>query len=176
MKQVFTIVFAAIAGVAVLFVAGGLILSSHWRVERTVLIHAPTERIHALVDDFHAWKQWEQINDPTLTFDYSGPEHGKGATRGYHSHYAGTGSTTITESDPARGLQLESKVNSDVATAHAVITYDAEGQATRVTWKDEGALPMITGGYLRDSVEEGLRQHLDQNLAKLKDTAERAAH
>lgn len=175
MKQVFLIVLAALGGVVVLFVIGGLIMPNRWQVERSVLVHAPTERIHPLVDDLHAWSQWEEARDPTLRYEYSGPERGLGATRTYHSQYAGTGSTTITESNPSRGVHFESKVNSEVTTAGGAITFDVEGAATRVTWRDEGKLPLITGGYLRDSVEEGLKQHLDLNLAKLKDVAERAA-
>jgi Polyketide cyclase / dehydrase and lipid transport len=175
MKQVFLMVAAAICGVAVLFVVAGLILPNRWNVERSVLVHAPAARIHPFVEDLRAWSEWEQARDATLKFEYAGPQRGKGASRSYQSQYAGTGSTTITESDPERGVHFESKVNSDVATARGAITYHVEGTATRVTWRDEGELPLITGGYLRDSVEQGLTQLLEQNLNKLKDVAERTA-
>ncbi|HEX2735590.1 MAG TPA: SRPBCC family protein [Polyangiaceae bacterium] len=172
MKQVLLIVTGAIASVVVLFVVVGLMLPNHWNVERSILIHAPASKIHPLVEDLHAWGNWVESRDPTLRYEFTGPERGVGANRIYHSQYAGTGSTQITLSDPSRGIEFESCVNSPSPTAHGKLTYASEGPATRVTWHDEGKLPVITGAYLRDSVEEGLQRHMDESLVKLKDLAE----
>jgi hypothetical protein len=52
-----------------------------FRVERSTVIAAPPERVHALIDDMHAFNTWNPWlkKDPGIKGVYSGPPHGKGA-------------------------------------------------------------------------------------------------
>jgi hypothetical protein len=174
MKRVFQMVAATVLAVLALFFVGGIILSRNWRVERSVVIIAPPAKIHPYVEDLRQWDKWASWRspDPTLKFTYSGPEKGVGATRSYTGERAGAGKTTITRSEPDAGVWFESTVNSQSPNASGAITYAPSANATEVTWKDEGQLPPIFGGYLRDSVEQGLAAHLEQALARLKKLVE----
>lgn len=173
MRQVFQIVGAAIAAVFALLLVSGLILPRHWKVESQIRIHAPPAQIHPHVEDLRAWEHWTtQHPDPTLRTSYSGPARGVGAERRYEGQRAGRGGTRITRSEERAGIWFESWVNSDVPNARGSITYEENLGSTLVTWSDEGALPFILGGFLRDSVQQGLRSHFERSLARLKDLAE----
>ena len=51
-----------------------------FEVARSTSIAAPAERIHGLIDDFHAWRSWSPWEDVdrALRREYSGPESGVG--------------------------------------------------------------------------------------------------
>ena len=52
-----------------------------FRVERSIIIKAPPEKIFPLIIDFHhmiTWSAWERV-DPAMKRSYSGAESGKGA-------------------------------------------------------------------------------------------------
>ncbi len=177
MKRVFQLVAVAVLGVVALFFVAGAVLSRQWQVERSVVITAPPAEIHPHVEDLRQWEQWASWTnpDPTLQFQYSGPERGVGATRSYSGQRAGQGQTRITRAEPDAGVWFESTVNSDAPNASGSITYVVSENTTEVTWKDTGTLPRIIGGYLRDSVEQGLSAHLEQALRRLKRLVEEGA-
>jgi hypothetical protein len=70
-------------------------------VERSVVIHAPAEKIYPLINNFHewsAWSPWEKL-DPSMQRTYSGPESGRGAGYAWHGNSkAGQGLMEITDS------------------------------------------------------------------------------
>jgi hypothetical protein len=72
-------------------------------------------------------------------------------------------------------VRFESRVNSETPTGHGSLSYESQGASTRVVWKDRGKLPPIIGGYLRDSVEQGLTDHIDRALQALKQGVESQA-
>ena len=51
------------------------------QIQRSRSIQAPPDKVFAMIDDFHNWKQWapQDVEDPTMTRTFSGPEHGLGA-------------------------------------------------------------------------------------------------
>ena len=77
---VFGIVVAAAAAV---FVVVGALLPSRWRASRTAVVRATPEAIYPLIADFaRGWTRWSpfgRAKDPTLEFEYFGPESGIGA-------------------------------------------------------------------------------------------------
>jgi Polyketide cyclase / dehydrase and lipid transport len=74
-------------------------------MSRSTTVNAPSDRVHALVDDFHQWQQWSPWEglDPHLERTYSGPASGVGSR--YHwsgNKKAGEGDMEIVESVPSR--------------------------------------------------------------------------
>lgn len=174
MSQVFKVVIAAVLAVVALLLVAGWALPHHWRVQESVVVHAPVERIHAYVNDLRTWSQWAYHAHPdqTLQSTFSGPERGVGARRDYEGRHAGHGWTRIVRSEPARGVWFESAIHTDDPNAHGSITFDQKAGSTVVTWTDEGELPFLTGGFLRDSVQQGLQKHMAAGLSRLKALAE----
>lgn len=157
-------------GVAVAFA-----LPRSWKVERSVVIEAPVDRIHPLINDLKRWQDWSvwtRAMDPQLRNIYEGPQDGVGARWEWMGPTMGRGAIEITTSDPELGLTLDERIEGDVVNAHASLTYTREGSGTRVTWTDEGQLPPF-GGLFLSTVETTLAAHFEQSLAKLKTHAEK---
>lgn len=75
-------ILIAVAIFLVLIFSIGLLLPSAWRVERSVLIHAPAPAVFAYLNNLKHWPEWtvSRQRPPELVFEYSGPATGVGAT------------------------------------------------------------------------------------------------
>jgi uncharacterized protein involved in exopolysaccharide biosynthesis len=53
-----------------------------FRIERTITINAPAEKIYGLIDDLHNWPKWAPQNreDPLMQRSFSGASAGVGAS------------------------------------------------------------------------------------------------
>ena len=97
------IVLIVVVGCILLFAATR---PSTFRIQRSLLIAAPSGKIFDLVNDFHRWPQWapQDTEDASMKRTYRGAANGAGAI----SEWKGNGSTgsgrmEITESrSPAR--------------------------------------------------------------------------
>lgn len=162
--------FAAIA-VTLLCLGAAFVLPREWRVERSVVIDAAPQRVHALLFDLKRWQDWSVWNrtmDPQLRNAYEGPQDGVGAKWLWLGPKMGRGQLVIVASDPLRGIELDQAIESETVNAHASLTFTPEGAATRVTWVDEGTLPPIAGGLFRNTLQQQLGAHLESSLTKLK--------
>ncbi len=137
--------------VLVLAVAGLLAYAAtrpdHFRVERSLTIQAPAERLFALVDDVTAWKQWSPYvaKDPAAQYSYSGPTAGVGATSAWSgNNQIGEGRMQISESQPPSRIVMQLDFVKPMK-AHHVATFDfvASGDGTTVTWAMEGQSSFI---------------------------------
>jgi hypothetical protein len=78
-------VLVIIAVILAVAIAAVLILAATkpttLRVQRSVSINAPPERIFSLISDFHQWVTWSpyEQKDPAMKRTYSGTERGRGA-------------------------------------------------------------------------------------------------
>jgi Polyketide cyclase / dehydrase and lipid transport len=156
------------------FLLVGLVLPRGWRVERAVVIAGPPERISPWLSDLHRWQDWSvwtKAMDPSVRHAYWGPEQGVGAGWSWLGLTMGRGKVTITSADPRRGVTLDEAIESDQVNAHASLTLTPEAGGTRVTWVDEGELPLL-GGYFRPRVEARLATHLEASLGRLKTVVE----
>src|ERR1700749_1515218 len=74
-------------------------------VVRTASIGAPSEKLFALISDFHQWRKWSpwEDKDPDLKRSYSGTERGKGAVYAWEGNKnVGSGRMEILEATPSQ--------------------------------------------------------------------------
>ncbi|MGZ4447657.1 MAG: SRPBCC family protein [Nocardioides sp.] len=151
---------------------------SEFEISRTTTVRADQGRVHALVDDFHAWPAWSPWEDvdPALERTYSGPASGVGAHYAWAGNRrAGEGSMEITGSVPERisltltFLKPWKAVNDVVFTFVPVGT----GETTEVTWTMTGAHRGL-GAVLARVVpmDKLLGKDFEKGLARLKAAAE----
>lgn len=123
------------------FLCIGFLLPARYEVERSVVVAAPSEAIHAYLEDLRRWEEWfarpEQGPGTSLTF--SGAEQGVDARMEWSGGSEGTGSLTITASDPAKGVWFDIQTGSGFAAKCAVRYFPVEG-GCRVTWTRAGNL------------------------------------
>jgi uncharacterized protein YndB with AHSA1/START domain len=149
-----------------------------FEVVRNTTIAAPPERVHGLIDDFHAWRAWspwEEV-DPNLRRDYSGPESGVGSRYAWEGNRkAGKGSMEIVSSTPERvGVQLVFekpwKANNDVAFE---LTPASGGTATDVTWRMQGRTTGFAALFSKVvSMDRLVGKDFEKGLARMKAAAE----
>ena len=113
-----------------------------FRIERSMLMQAPAEKVFPHIDDLHnwnAWSPWAQM-DPAMTQTYGGAPSGKGATQSWSGNSkVGQGSMEIVGSEPSSRIVMKLdflKPFEAHNTAEFFLT--PEAGATRVTWAMHG--------------------------------------
>lgn len=165
--QLVMLVGGVLVVLVVLLGAMGLLLSRRWSVERSVIVDAAPGAVYPLIANFKlGWTQWSpfgQIEDPTVTFTYSGPDEGRGAVQSWEGKKLGTGTMEMTEVDPSRGIEYH--LSTGGLALRGRLSLEPAGSSTRVVWSAEGELGtnpffrymgLFAGRIVGRSFEKGL--------------------
>ncbi len=173
----------AIAIIIALAVAFVLIFAAtrpgSFRVERTIAIKAPPEKIFPAINDFHqweAWSPWEKI-DPAVKRTYTGAASGKGASYAWQGNKEiGEGRMEILESTPDAKLLIKIEFIKPFAAQNTVeFTLDRLGDVTKVTQAMYGPSPYIAKLMgLFFSMDKMVGEKYDEGLLALKGIAEKS--
>jgi carbon monoxide dehydrogenase subunit G len=146
------------------------------RVQRSITINAPAEKIFPFLNDFHDWNRWapQDKEDPTMTRTYSGAANGKGAVSDWDSKgNAGKGRMTIIESSQPTHVVVQVDFVRPFA-AHNVNEFILEpGSSTRVTWTMQGSrlyIMKVMGIFV--NMDRVMGKHFEAGLTNLKSAAE----
>ena len=171
-----------IALALVLFLGALLIFAAmrpdSFRVERSISIKAPPEKVYALIDDFHrwqAWSPWEKL-DPAMKRTHGGPPSGVGATYAWQGNdQVGEGRMEITEAVPASNVTIKLDfIKPFEAHNIAQFALKGEGGSTNVTWAMHGPSPFLTKLMnVFISMDSLVGKDFETGLANMKAAAER---
>ena len=171
-----------IALVIVVAIAGILIFAATkpdtFRVERSIAIKAPPEKIFPLINDFKQWDAWSpwEKKDPAMKRTYGPATSGKGA------HYAwqgnsdvGQGSMDITESVPPSKVALKLDFVKPFEGHNVVeFTLVPRGESTDVTWSMSGPAPFMSKVMqVFVNMDRMIGKDFEAGLASLKAAAEK---
>jgi Polyketide cyclase / dehydrase and lipid transport. len=171
-----------IALVVVLAVVVVLVLAANrpgtFRVERTLRIQAPPERIQGYIEDFHQWGQWSPYEklDPQMQRTFSGAEKGRGAVYAWEGNgKAGAGRMEIIESDPGSRVTIALDfLKPFKASNTAEFTLVPRDGGTEVTWAMFGPVPFVAKiMHLFIDVDRMVGKDFEAGLASLKALAEK---
>lgn len=151
-----------------------------FRVERSVAIAAPPERIFPLIADLRAFATWSPFEkkDPAMQRTYGGPPSGPGATYDFDGNaQVGKGRVQVTGAEPPRSVTMQLDMHSPME-AHNVVefTLAPSGGTTTVTWAMHGPssfLPKLLGLFM--DMEGMVGRDFEAGLAALKAAAEAPA-
>jgi uncharacterized protein YndB with AHSA1/START domain len=149
-----------------------------FRVERSIIINAPPEKIFALLNDFHqwgSWSPWEKM-DPAMKRTFSGAAKGKGAIYGWEGNKeVGTGRMEITESSPPSKMVVKLDfLKPFEAHNFADYTLNGNGNLTTVTWGMYGPSPYVVKiMHVFISMDSMVGKDFETGLANLKAVAEK---
>ncbi len=143
---------------------------SHYRVERSIQIVAPTLTVFNQVNDFNRWAAWSPWTrlDPQARFSVEGTPSGKGAVLVWSGNDAvGAGRMEIVESHPGSSVEIATTFNRPIAgTSSSGFRFvSREDNKTDVTWTIDGthsflakALSLFVGSdrALGPEMERGL--------------------
>jgi uncharacterized protein YndB with AHSA1/START domain len=176
-------VFLKILLVLALIVAAVLLYAATkpnaFRLQRSIVINAPPEKIFALLNNFHNWKQWapQDKEDSTMQRTYSGPESGTGATSDWDSKgSAGKGRMEIIESIQPNKVSVKVDFVKPFA-AHGIneFTLQPSGASTQVTWNwtmRSSMVYMLNVTSIFVNIDKKMGEHFETGLRNLKTTAE----
>lgn len=150
-----------------------------FRVERSALIKAPVDQLHAQINDLRAVNTWNPfvLKDPNVRGEYKGPATGPGAE--YHfagNREVGKGSMSIVDTNPTRiTMKLDTL---EPIEGHSTIefTLAPKADATEVTWAIHGPSPYITklvGLFL--NMDKMIGKEFESGLRMLKTRVEKTA-
>jgi uncharacterized protein YndB with AHSA1/START domain len=170
------------AGLVVVFAAAVLILATRkpdtYRIERSIEIQAPPERVFGLIADFHNWSQWapQDREDPSIQRTFSGPASGLGAESQWTSKgRAGAGQMSVAEAVPPGRVVIDVHFVKPFV-AHNVNTFTLEpiGPATKVTWNMQGTnVYMLKVMSVLADMDRMMGGHFESGLRDLKAAAEK---
>jgi hypothetical protein len=168
-------IIIAIAVIALLVVAA--MQPDTFRIERSIAIKAPPEKIQPLISDFKAWAAWSpwEKKDPAMKRSYGGPERGKGATYAWEGNKdVGSGKMEILEAEPLKVAIRLLFLKPFESTNTAEFTLTPQGDTTTVKWAMFGS-----ANYLQKvmcvffSMDKLVGPDFEAGLAALKSTAEK---
>lgn len=149
-----------------------------FRVQRTITINAPAERIFPHINDFHAWEAWSPWEgiDPQLKRSYSGATSGKGAVYAWQGNRdIGQGRMEILESNAPQTLKIDIQFIVPFEARNTIeFTLQPQGEQTVVTQAMYGPSPYIAKLMgLFFSMDKMVGEKYEQGLASLKTLAEK---
>ncbi len=173
----------AIIGVIVVGAIAGILIYATtqpdtFRVQRTVSIKAPPEKIFALINDFKAWPLWSpyEKKDPAMKRSYSAVTAGKGATYAWEGNKeVGQGSMEIMESSPAKVVtRLDFTKPFEAHNNGEFILEPKADKTTSVTWAIHGPMPFLSKVICTFmSMDSMIGKDFEQGLASLKAAVEK---
>lgn len=165
-----------VLALAALLLVGGMLISSKYKVQRTVSIKAAPDKVYALVANPRMWKQWSVWNqrDPGMAIEYSGPESGPGAVWAWKSKSEGDGRMTFTTAEPPKRVGYDLFFPDFNSTSTGEFRFEPQGDVTQVTWVmdgDMGKNPLMRWFAL--FMDGMIGKDFESGLANLKALAEK---
>lgn len=148
-----------------------------FRVERSITIKAPAEKIFPLINDFHRWEQWspwEKV-DPALKRTYSGADSGVGAAYAWFGNKEiGQGRMEIIESTPPLRLLIKIDFLAPFEAHNTVeFTLTTQGDSTILSHAMFGPSPYLAKLMgLFFSMDKMVGDKFEEGLGSLKAIAE----
>ena len=172
----------AIIGVVVVVAIAGILLYAatkpdSFRVQRVVLINAPSDKVFPLINDIKAWTAWSpyEKKDPAMKRTYGAVTAGKGATYAWEGDKnVGQGSMQMLESGPRKLLIKLDFLKPFEAHNMAEFLFEPKGDSTSVTWAVYGPSPYISkviGTFM--NIDDMIGRDFAKGLADLKAAAEK---
>jgi hypothetical protein len=172
----------AIIGVVIVVAIAGILLYAatkpdSFRVQRVVLINAPSDKVFPLINDMKAWTVWSpyEKKDPAMKRTYGAVTAGKGATYAWDGDKnVGQGSMEIVESGPRKILIKLDFLKPFEAHNMGEFLLEPKGDSTSVTWATYGPSPYMSkviGTFM--NIDDLIGRDFEKGLADLKAAAEK---
>lgn len=152
---------------------------SHFRVQRSIEIHAAPGTIFPLINDLREHSRWSPFEkDPNMKRTHSGAPKGVGAIYAWDGNrQVGRGRIAITVSVPTSKVAMKLDMFTPFE-AHNTVEFSlhpAEGNKTTVTWAMFGPQPFMAKVMSTIvNCDKMVGRQFEQGLAKMKELAESA--
>ncbi len=163
----------------VLVIVAGLVMPTSYAIEKSVVINAKPEAVHAHVGDLKKWESWAPWfeMDDTIQTTYGATTAGVGASESWTSK-DGDGELTLTRCDPTTGIAYDMAFIMEGTRAPSVcaMDYTTSGDTTTVTWTMTGDvsdfMPPVVSGLMKPLMSKEIGSMFEKGLENLKSTVE----
>ena len=165
-----------------LLIAGVLVFAAtkpdNFRVERSIVIQAPAEKVFVLINDFKQWETWSPWDkkDPSMKRSFGASTTGKGASYAWEGNSdVGQGSMEIFEAIAPTRIRLKLDFVQPFE-AHNVVTFTLtpRGDSTTVSWAMEGPASYFTKIiHVFINMDSMVGKDFEAGLASLKSLTEK---
>lgn len=175
------VTIALVLGVLVAGAIGVVAVASRqpdsFRVERSVVIDAPADRVFPLIADLESMNAWNPFNrrEAGSLAEYTGPKSGIGAKFAFDGPKSGTGTIEITDAQVPSLVAMRLLMSKPMAADnHIEFRLQPESSGTRVAWSMDGEckrlLPKLVGMVM--NMDSMVGREFETGLARLKSIAE----
>lgn len=175
-----TLMYIAIA-LAVLIVIVLIVAAMRpdtFRVQRSIDINAPAEKIFPLINDYKHWGSWSPYEklDPSMQRTFSGAPNGKGSVYEWNGNKnIGRGRMEIMDATPSSKVLIKLDFFSPFEAHNtAEFTMQPKGSATNVTWAMHGPVSyMMKIMHMFMNMDRMCGDQFQQGLTSMKAIAEK---
>lgn len=123
----------------IVVLAASLMIPTHWKVSRSIVMGVPPGVIYPLVADWKNWPKWSAFAsmDPETIYRHSGAPSGVGAVCDWKSKKMGEAHNVIVKGGPESGIVYEMEMPG-WPKAEGNLKFTPEGSGTRVDFIYEG--------------------------------------
>lgn len=155
-----------------LILAGGMLVPSHCKASRSIVIQAKPQAIYPLVADWRNWDKWAAFKVPDAVITHSGKASGVGAVCFVKSKSMEI-TNEIVKADPATGITYECSMPGWPKSS-GIIAFSPEGNATKVEYSFEGnngynPIARIFSLFMMPKMKKAFEDGLN-NLKKIAET------
>ena len=147
-------------------------------VQRTTTVHAPADKVFALVNDFHRWGEWSPWEklDPEMKRTFGGPAAGVGTTYAWTGNSkVGAGRMEILQAAPAAKVDIKLDFIKPFEGHNITeFTLTPQGENTQVVWVMHGPAPFVSklmGVFV--SMDSMIGKDFETGLSNMKSAAEK---
>lgn len=129
--------------VPILLILVALFLPSRYQVTRSLDIKAAPDAIFTNLNTLTTWPEWTAwtvAKYPDMKITFAGPPAGVGASYTWDGSSTGYGTLRLTRSEQGKGVGFDLDFDHGKYLSKGSITLTPSGDATTVTWVNEGDL------------------------------------
>jgi uncharacterized protein YndB with AHSA1/START domain len=177
MTTLMYIAVALAAVIAILLIAAAM-RPDIFRVQRSIEINAPAEKIFPLINDYRHWGSWSPYEkiDPAMQRTFSGAPSGKGSVYEWRGNKnVGHGRMEILDTTPSSKVVIKLDFFSPFEAHNtAEFTMQPKGNATNVTWAMHGPTSfMMKIMHMFMNMDKMCGDQFQQGLTSMKTLAEK---
>jgi len=177
MTTLMYIAIALAAIIAILLIVAAM-RPDTFRVQRSIDINAPAEKIFPLINDYRHWGSWSPYEnlDPAMQRTFSGAPSGRGSVYEWNGNKnVGRGRMEILDTTPASKVVIKLDFFSPFEAHNtAEFTMQPKGSATNVTWAMHGPVPyMMKIMHMFMNMDRMCGDQFQQGLTSMKAVAEK---
>lgn len=153
-----------------------LFLPKSYRIEKSIIVTASPQVCFDKVADLNqyaAWNPWRRL-EPEAWHNIEGVPKTVGHRYSWNGKKIGTGSITVKRLDPPLAAELELEfVKPFKSKATDSWKFEASGDATRISWINEGALSYPVARLMGPFISKSLERQFAQGLENIRAMCEK---